>query len=118
MRRLARIAKWIGLGLAALLVAAAIVSLIPGHTPDLAGPVNVTAPNPVTNREFARTLSRTVGRPALGWMPGPMAKLVFGEMGRELILTDQNVRPAKLLESGYVFIHPELESALHAALGR
>lgn len=87
-------------------------------TPDLAGPVNVCSPNPVTNREFARALSRAVGRPALGWMPGPIAKLVFGEMGRELILTDQNVQPARLLESGYKFIHPELESALRAALGR
>ena len=87
-------------------------------TPDLTGPINVCSPNTVTNREFARTLSRVVGRPALGWMPGPIAKLVFGEMGRELILTDQDVRPARLLESGYKFIHPELESALRAALGR
>lgn len=87
-------------------------------TPEIAGPVNVTSPNAVTNREFARTLSRVLGRPALGWMPGPVAKLVFGEMGRELILTDQDVRPARLLESGYEFIHPELESALRAALGR
>ena len=86
-------------------------------TPELSGPINVTSPNPVTNREFARALSAAVGRPALGWMPGPIAKLVFGEMGRELILTDQNVRPIRILESGYQFIHPELESALRAALG-
>jgi NAD dependent epimerase/dehydratase family enzyme len=50
-------------------------------------------------------------------MPGLMAKLVFGEMGRELILTDQDVHPTRLLESGYEFIHLELESALRAALG-
>ena len=86
-------------------------------TSELSGPVNVTSPNSVTNREFARALSAAVGRPALGWMPGPIAKLVFGEMGRELILTDQDVRPTRLLESGYEFIHPELESALRAALG-
>lgn len=86
-------------------------------TPELSGPVNVTSPNSVTNREFARALSAAVGRPALGWMPGLMAKLVFGEMGRELILTDQDVRPTRLLESGYEFIHPDLESALRAALG-
>jgi NAD dependent epimerase/dehydratase family enzyme len=86
-------------------------------TPGLSGPINVTSPNPVTNREFARALSAAVGRPALGWMPGPIAKLVFGEMGRELILTDQNVRPMRILESGYQFIHPGLESALRAALG-
>lgn len=85
---------------------------------DMSGPVNVTAPNPVTNREFAKALSRAVGRPALGWMPGPIAKLVFGEMGRELILTDQHVKPTRLQESGYEFVHPELESALRAALGR
>jgi NAD dependent epimerase/dehydratase family enzyme len=50
-------------------------------------------------------------------MPGLMAKLVFGEMGRELILADQKVRPDRLLESGYQFLHPELETALRAALG-
>ena len=86
-------------------------------TPELSGPVNVTSPNSVTNREFARALSAAVGRPALGWMPGPIAKLVFGEMGRELILTDQDVHPIRILESGYEFIHPGLESALEAALG-
>ena len=84
--------------------------------PDISGPLNVTAPNPVTNKDFARALSRAVGRPALGWMPGLLAKLVFGEMGRELILTDQDVRPARLLESGYEFVHPEVQSALQAAL--
>ncbi len=84
---------------------------------EIAGPINVTSPNPVTNKEFAQTLSRAVGRPAVGWMPGLMAKLVFGEMGRELILADQNVRPDRLLESGYQFLHPKLETALRAALG-
>jgi NAD dependent epimerase/dehydratase family enzyme len=49
-------------------------------------------------------------------MPGLLAKLVFGEMGRELILTDQDVRPSRLLESGFEFAHPEVESALQAAL--
>jgi uncharacterized protein (TIGR01777 family) len=85
-------------------------------TPNISGPLNVTAPNPVTNKYFARALSRAVGRPALGWMPGLLAKLVFGEMGRELILTDQDVRPSRLLESGFEFAHPEVESALQAAL--
>ncbi|MBT3941178.1 MAG: TIGR01777 family protein [Chloroflexi bacterium] len=97
-------------------VVGAILHTIDDQT--LSGPVNVTSPNPVTNREFARSLSRAVGRPALGWMPGLIAKLVFGEMGRELILTDQNVTPTRLQESGYKFVHPELESALQAALGR
>ncbi len=84
----------------------------------LSGPVNVTAPNPVTNREFAKALSRAVGRPALAWMPGPIANLLFGEMGRELILTDQNVNPTRLKESGYKFVHSDLASALNATLGR
>ena len=85
--------------------------------PELSGPINVTSPNSVTNQEFAQALSAAVGRPALGWMPGPIANLVFGEMGRELILTDQDVHPIRILESGYQFIHPKLESALRAALG-
>ncbi len=85
--------------------------------PELSGPLNVTSPNSVTNREFAQALSAAVGRPALGWMPGPIANLVFGEMSRELILTDQDVHPSRILESGYQFIHPGLESALRAAVG-
>ena len=88
----------------------AIRSLL--NTDSLAGPVNVVAPESVTNRKFARTLGRVLGRPALLPMPAFAVRLVFGEMGDELLLASARVRPARLEESGYRFLYPELEGAL------
>jgi uncharacterized protein (TIGR01777 family) len=85
-------------------------------TENLAGPVNTVAPNPVTNAEFTKTLGKVISRPTLFPMPAFAAKLVFGEMGEELLLGGQRVRPAKLLESGYTFKYPELETALRHVL--
>jgi hypothetical protein len=85
-------------------------------TEALAGPVNMVAPNPATNAEFTKTLGKVISRPTLFPMPAFAAKLVFGEMGEELLLGSQRVRPAKLLESGYVFKYPELETALRHVL--
>lgn len=75
------------------------------------GPVNASAPEPVTNDQFGRTLGRVIHRPH--WMPVPsfMMKLVFGEMST-LLLDGQRVLPAKLLEHGFQFEHPTLVSAL------
>jgi uncharacterized protein len=83
----------------------------------LSGPVNVTAPAPVTNAEYARTLGRVLHRPALVPAPAPAVKLVLGEFASEL-LHGQRVLPKRLREAGYEFRHPELEGALRAALGR
>jgi hypothetical protein len=87
-------------------------------TPTLAGPVNVVAPNPVTNREFAATLGRVLSRPAFLPLPALVVKLVFGEMGEELLLSSTRVEPHRLKETGYVFRFPELEGALRHVLGR
>ena len=83
----------------------------------IAGPVNVTAPNPVTNAEYARTLGRVLGRPAVLPAPAPALKLLLGEFASEL-LTGQPVTPQRLRETGYEFRHPELEGALRHVLGR
>ncbi|MBL8843817.1 MAG: TIGR01777 family oxidoreductase [Planctomycetes bacterium] len=84
----------------------------------LRGPVNVVAPAPVTNDEFTRTLGRVLGRPTLFPMPSFAARLVFGEMADELLLSSQRVLPKKLQAAGYAFGYPTLEAALRHLLGK
>ncbi|GBD08093.1 Epimerase family protein [Candidatus Thermoflexus japonica] len=84
--------------------------------PDARGPYNLTAPQPVSNAEFSRTLGRVLGRPS--WLPVPALalRLIFGE-GADFLLTGQFVLPRRLLEAGFTFQYPDLESALRAILG-
>ncbi|RPJ43319.1 MAG: TIGR01777 family protein [Candidatus Latescibacterota bacterium] len=84
----------------------------------LSGPVNAVLPEPVTNAEFARTLGRVLGRPALLPVPAAVVSLFFGEMGRETLLASQRAVPAKLLAAGFRFEHGDLECALRAELNR
>ncbi len=84
----------------------------------LSGPVNVVAPNPVTNREFTKSLGRVLSRPTVLPLPAFAARLALGEMADELLLASARVRPTKLLKSGYQFRHTDLESALRHVLGR
>lgn len=86
-------------------------------TPAAAGPVNVTAPEPVTNRELSRMLGRVLGRPALLPVPGLALRALYGEMG-SIITTGARVMPRRLQELGYRFRRPDLEAALRAATGR
>lgn len=86
-------------------------------TDDLSGPVNAVAPEPVTNAEFARTLGRVMGRPALVRVPAALIRLAFGEMGRQLLLASARVVPLRLLATGFTFQYPNLEAALRAELG-
>jgi hypothetical protein len=94
-----------------------IVAYVLAHD-DLAGPINAVAPNPVTNREFTRTLSHALGRPALLPLPAPLVRLAFGEMGREVLLSSARVLPARLRESGFQFKFPVLHHALEHLLDR
>ncbi len=82
------------------------------------GPVNMVAPAPVMNAEFAKTLAGVLGRPAIFPMPAFAARLVFGEMGEELLLGSQRVEPGKLIASGYLFRYRELRASLKGLLGR
>jgi uncharacterized protein len=91
-----------------------------GHalaTASLTGPVNAVAPRPVTNAEFTKTLGRVLSRPTVAPMPAFAARLAFGEMADELLLSGQRVVPRRLLESGYRFRHGDLETALRHVLG-
>lgn len=87
-------------------------------TPSIRGAVNAVAPEPVTNREFTRELGRSLGRPTLFPMPAFAARLAFGPMADELLLSSQRVHPRALEESGYRFRHRRLADALDALLDR
>ena len=82
------------------------------------GPVNLTAPNPVTNAVFTETLGSVLNRPALFVIPRPVALALWGDMGKETLLTSARVLPARLEETGFAFAHPTLEPALRHLLGR
>lgn len=88
-------------------------------THDVHGPVNLTAPNPVTNGEFAKVLGRVLHRPALLPTPKPALWVRLGrELTEALLYASQRVAPTVLGDRGYEFTHPELEDALRAVLGR
>ncbi|MCC6573087.1 MAG: TIGR01777 family protein [Planctomycetes bacterium] len=82
----------------------------------LSGPINVTAPNPVTNKVFTKTMGRVLMRPTLFCVPGPLFLALPGGMGTEMFLSDQNVLPARLTEAGYVFKHTQLADAVRHVL--
>ena len=82
---------------------------------ELAGAFNLTAPQPVTNYEFAKALGKQLNRPTILPLPAFMAKLMLGE-GAELLLEGQRVFPERLLEAGYRFKYLELDEALGAIL--
>lgn len=80
------------------------------------GPVNLTAPNPVTNTELSHALGQVLGRPAVLPVPGLAVKLLYGEMA-EMVTTGARVLPARLGQLGYEFRHPEVRAALADVLG-
>jgi hypothetical protein len=84
---------------------------------EVAGPVNATAPEPVTNKELSRTLGRVLRRPAFAPVPGPAIKVLYGEMA-SIITTGQRAVPTRLAELGYDFRQPELEPALRSATAK
>jgi len=82
------------------------------QSPDLQGPINVVAPQPVTNEEFTKAIGKALNRPTFMNVPEPILKLIFGEMANPLFLYSTRAMPQKLLESGYSFLYPTLESSL------
>jgi uncharacterized protein (TIGR01777 family) len=86
------------------------------RTESLTGPVNAVTPNPVTNREFTKTLGRVLGRPTVFSMPAFAARFAFGEMADEMLLSGVRVEPSALLKAGFAFQYPELDSALRHLL--
>jgi uncharacterized protein (TIGR01777 family) len=87
------------------------------QSPELTGPVNAVAPNPVTNLEFTKALGRALSRPTLLPMPAFAARLAFGEMAEALLLSSTRVLPEKLRKSHYPFVHKEIGPTLKTLLG-
>lgn len=100
--------SWIGLADA---VAAVLFAM---ETAELAGPLNLTAPEPVTNAEFTRALGRAVHRPAILPAPAFALRLALGEMADEALLASARVVPARLTAAGFRFAHPTVDAALSA----
>nr|WP_092218617.1 TIGR01777 family oxidoreductase [Desulforhopalus singaporensis] len=86
--------------------------------PELDGPVNIAAPEPVTNTEFIKLLARLTGRPLLFPVSGKLLELSYGQMASEILLSGCHVSTVKLQQSGYRFRHPTLETALRQLLGK
>jgi uncharacterized protein (TIGR01777 family) len=84
------------------------------ETEAVSGPVNVTAPEPATNRDFSKALGRVLRRPAIAPVPALAVKTLYGEMA-DIVTTGQRAVPARLAELGYAFRRPELEDALRDA---
>ena len=91
-------------------------ALLPRH-PGAAGPVNLTAPEPVTNAELSKALGRVLERPAFAPVPALAVKALYGEMS-SIVTTGARVVPGRLTELGYEFRQPDLEHALRSATGR
>lgn len=86
--------------------------------PELAGGVNVVAPEPVTNRVFTAELAAALGRPAVFPAPAPLLRLAFGQMAEETLLASQRAVPERLVAAGFRFARPTVRQALDAALSR
>ncbi len=85
-------------------------------TAPLSGPVNLTAPTPVTNAEFTRALAAVLHRPAALPVPGWALRIALGEFAPVGVLAGQRAVPAQLLDAGFPFTHPDLEDALRVAV--
>jgi NAD dependent epimerase/dehydratase family enzyme len=90
--------------------------VLPNET--LNGPINMVAPNAVTNREFTKALGSVLFRPTILPLPALVIRLLFGEMADALLLSSQRVKPTKLVESGYIFQQPNIEIVLRQLLRR
>jgi uncharacterized protein (TIGR01777 family) len=102
--------SWISLADA---VAAILFAL---DTPALSGPVNLTAPHPVTNAEFTQALGRVLHRPAIFPAPAFALRLALGAMADEALLASARAFPSRLTAAGFNFAHPTVDGALTAAL--
>ena len=95
-------------------VVGAVMHLI--ERSQLAGAVNLVAPQEITNRQLTKMLGHVLHRPTLLAVPALAARIVFGEMAKELLLASARVTPRRLLDDGFVFAYPQLQPALEHAV--
>jgi hypothetical protein len=86
------------------------------ENPGLGGAFNLSAPNPVTMRQFSHTLGQVLGRPAWTVVPAFVLRLALGQMADEALLASQRAVPKRLVEAGFTFQYPELRTALEAII--
>lgn len=84
---------------------------------NVTGPVNAVSPSAINNEQFSEVLAKTLNRPNAIRLPEIVVETLFGEMGRELLLSGQHAKPAQALKFGYEFLHTELHDALTYYLG-
>ena len=84
---------------------------------DCEGAFNLTAPEPVRQKTFSKTLGKVLRRPAFAPIPGFAMKILFGELAGPLLIEGQKVMPKRIQDTGYEFLHKDLESALRDSLG-
>jgi len=84
--------------------------------PRLRGPINVTAPDPVTFKTFAHTLGGVLHRPVWMRIPSMGVRLLFGEMGQAVLLSSCRVLPQRLMDHGFIFRHASLSATLNACV--
>ena len=87
------------------------------YSPSMLGAFNAVAPESITNNDFTKALGRVLGRPTLMRVPAGALRIIFGEVADAALLTSSRVAPARLIKSGYTFLHTELERALRAEIG-
>jgi uncharacterized protein len=92
-----------------------VICFVLEHT-ELSGAVNAVAPNPATNREFTRALCHVLRRPSLFPVPAFAIRLLFGQMGDELLLASTRVIPVRLSDAGFKFRHVDIDAALRGVL--
>lgn len=90
----------------------AIFEYVLTHQAQLQGPVNAVSPNPVTQKKFAKTLGKVLGKPVFMKVPAFACRLLFGEMADEVLLASARAEPANLTATGFKFQYPDLEEAL------
>ena len=88
------------------------------ENPKITGPTNLVSPSPVTNSTFTETLAQVINRPAVIPLPTLAAKLIFGQMGQETILSNLRVSPKKLEQAGFTFTHQALGATLEQLLDK
>ena len=86
------------------------------HHNGLQGAINCTSPQPITNKNFTKSLAKTLKRPSIFPLPALFARILLGEMADELLLASLHVEPKKLIDSGYQFLQPNLDLALEHLL--
>lgn len=86
------------------------------NSQDIHGTLNATAPEPVRQKDFAKSLAKALVRPAFAPMPAFVVRMIFGKMGEELLLSGQYVYPARAISTGYSFLYPTIDKAMTAII--